>query len=64
MLTGLAEEIGVVKKSSGDPNRLLVIQAKTVLADSRIGDSIAVNGARLTWDLTAQSFTVEVMERV
>ena len=45
MFTGIVEELGKVREAS--PNRL-VIAAATVLADTRVGDSLAVNGADLT----------------
>ncbi len=45
MFTGIVEELGTVREAS--PNRL-VIAAATVLAGTRVGDSLAVNGADLT----------------
>ncbi|HHX50458.1 MAG TPA: riboflavin synthase [Clostridia bacterium] len=64
MFTGLIEEIGTVKDIiRGPKSAKLVIRAQTVLEDARLGDSIAVNGACLTViNLTAQTFTVQVME--
>jgi len=59
MFTGIVEEVGTVKEAS--PNRL-VIAARRVLEGTRIGDSIAVNGACLTVvDMGPGSFTVELM---
>jgi len=60
MFTGIVEEIGAV-------NRLwrvgqgynLTIQAKTILGDVKLGDSIAINGICLTvTDFISESFTV------
>ena len=45
MFTGIVEELGIVREASA--NRL-VIAAATVLAGTRVGDSLAVNGADLT----------------
>ena len=45
MFTGIVEEVGAVREASA--NRL-VIAATTVLAGTRLGDSLAVNGACLT----------------
>jgi len=60
MFTGIVEEIGIV-------NRLwrvgqgysLTVQAKTILDDVKLGDSIAINGICLTvTDFTTENFTV------
>jgi riboflavin synthase len=45
MFTGLVEELGVLASSDG---ARLVFEAATVIADSQVGDSIAVNGCCLT----------------
>ena len=45
MFTGIVEEIGYLKSLQ---NGLLTIQAGTVLEGTKVGDSIAVNGACLT----------------
>ncbi len=59
MFTGIIEEIGVVRETS--PNRL-VIEACKVLEGTKVGDSIAVNGACLTVvSLGGQGFSVDVM---
>ena len=42
MFTGIVEEVGQVASLS---DYRLVIQAKTVLEDVHVGDSISVNGA-------------------
>ncbi len=49
MFSGIIEELGVVKKISQRGAMVLFeIQADKVLPDTKIGDSIAVNGACLT----------------
>ncbi len=49
MFSGIVEEIGKVKIISKQANHaILGVQAKKVLDDIRIGDSIAVNGVCLT----------------
>lgn len=63
MFTGIVEEIGSVSnmQKTGD-SYVLTIEAKKVLKDVRLGDSIAVNGVCLT--VTAFSgnrFKVDVM---
>ena len=45
MFTGIVEEVGIVKDLKG---QRLVVQAQKVMADLKLGDSIAVNGACLT----------------
>ncbi len=58
MFTGIVEELGIVREASA--NRL-VIAAATVLADTRLGDSISVNGADLTVvERTDDSFTSDM----
>ena len=63
MFTGIVEEIGTVKKiRQGESSAVLEISAKTVLEDTKIGDSIAVNGICLTVTaLTPAAFTADVM---
>ena len=59
MFTGIVEEIGIVRGIS--PGRLTV-EAKKVLEDAKLGDSIAVNGACLTvTSISKDNFSVEVM---
>ncbi len=59
MFTGIIEEIGMVRQAQ--PGRL-EIAAKTVLAGTNLGDSIAVNGVCLTvTQMTQNSFTADVM---
>ena len=58
MFTGIVEELGTVREASA--NRL-VVAAATVLVDTRLGDSIAVNGADLTVvERTDDSFTSDL----
>lgn len=63
MFTGIIEEIGKVKSTNQQPNSLvLTIDAKKMLKDIHLGDSIAVNGVCLTVvSFTSSSFTVDVM---
>ena len=63
MFTGIIEEIGYMKHvASSGPAMELTVQAKTVLHDVKLGDSIAVNGVCLTVTAyTASSFTADVM---
>ncbi len=63
MFTGIIEEIGKVKKISlGGASGSLEISAKKVLEETKIGDSIAVNGVCLTvTGMTSSSFTADVM---
>ena len=59
MFTGIIEEIGTVRTAG--PARL-AIAAKTVLEDTKKGDSMAVNGACLTvTELSPDSFSADVM---
>ncbi|TCS81066.1 riboflavin synthase [Tepidibacillus fermentans] len=63
MFTGLVEEVGIIKamKRSGD-SMVLTIEARQILEDVSVGDSIAVNGICLTvTSYQATSFTVDVM---
>ncbi|MBM3173693.1 MAG: riboflavin synthase, partial [Chloroflexi bacterium] len=59
MFTGIIEEIGIVK--SFNLGRL-TIGAKKILEDTKLGDSIAVNGACLTVSALAKdNFSVDIM---
>ena len=62
MFTGIIEESGVVQTFRPRGNRAaLTIAAQTVLADLKIGDSIAVNGACLTAiEVSARAFPADV----
>lgn len=63
MFTGIIEEVGSVKLiQKGSVSSFIQINADTVLSDTHIGDSIAVNGVCLTvTDLTENSFKADVM---
>ena len=58
MFTGIIEEVGTIKQIQKNPaSAVLTIAADTVLEQTKIGDSIAVNGVCLTvTDLKAGSF--------
>jgi riboflavin synthase len=63
MFTGIIEELGVVAnlKRSGE-SFVLTIDAKKILKDVHLGDSISVNGVCLTvTSFTGSQFTVDVM---
>lgn len=58
MFTGIVEEVGTVKVAY--PGKL-IISATKVVADTKMGDSIAVNGACLTvTEISPDSFSVDV----
>lgn len=63
MFTGIIEEIGTVKNIQRNrSNSFIVIEAKKVLEDVHLGDSIAVNGVCLTVTKTDGSiFQADVM---
>lgn len=63
MFTGIVEEIGQVESiQRGKQSAILTIRAKTVLEGTKIGDSIAVNGACLTvTSLLSDRFSADVM---
>ena len=56
MFTGIVEEVGTIRSiERGQHSAVLTVRAKTVLEETRIGDSIAVNGidtdsAALWWE--------------
>jgi riboflavin synthase len=59
MFTGIVEEIGIVKETSRD---CLGFEAHRVVAGTKVGDSVAVNGACLTIvSLDNRGFSVDVM---
>lgn len=59
MFTGIIEEIGIVKSAQSGK---LTIAAKTTLEGTKLGDSIAVNGACLTVTaLDKEAFSIDVM---
>jgi riboflavin synthase len=63
MFTGIIEEIGTMRSISRQGQAMILgVQAKLILTDIHLGDSISVNGVCLTviaFDRT--SFTVDVM---
>lgn len=63
MFTGLIEEVGTVARLEGSARGAkLTIRCKTVLENTRIGDSIATNGVCLTvTGRTGDTFTADVM---
>ncbi len=63
MFTGIIEEIGTIKQIiKSDQAIVLEIEAKKVLEDVKLGDSIAVNGVCLTvTTFSPNQFTVDVM---
>ena len=63
MFTGIVEEIGTVKNTVNKGQTLvLTIQAKKILEDVHLGDSISINGVCLTvTSFTKDEFTVDVM---
>jgi riboflavin synthase len=60
MFTGIVEEVGTVKSASAGR---LTVAARKVPDDTKLGDSIAVNGVCLTIvEMTSESFSVDVMQ--
>jgi riboflavin synthase len=63
VFTGIVEEIGSIKSlSQKGQAMILTIQAKRILEDVHLGDSISVNGVCLTvTDYSASQFSLDVM---
>ncbi|NLJ77310.1 MAG: riboflavin synthase [Peptococcaceae bacterium] len=63
MFTGIVEELGVIKAvRRGVHSAQLLIKAAKVIGDSRVGDSIMVNGVCLTAvNFGESNFTADVM---
>ena len=63
MFTGIIEEVGTIRGiHRGQHSAVLEIRAKVVLQETKIGDSIAVNGICLTvTSLSPGGFTADVM---
>lgn len=63
MFTGIIEEIGSIRQiKRGGQTLALMINAKLVTSDLKLGDSIAVNGVCLTvTQFSSTNFTVDVM---
>ena len=62
MFTGIVEELGTVRRGQRkSEGTILEIQAREVLTDAKVGDSIAVDGACLTIvSLTPEAFAADV----
>ena len=62
MFTGIIEELGRVRRiEKNGENARIVIEARTVIEDTKHGDSIAVNGVCLTaLDIKEDSFAADV----
>jgi riboflavin synthase len=59
MFTGIIEEVGEVLQAK---DGALVIRARKILGDSKLGDSIAINGVDLTVaEIDGDSFAAHVM---
>ena len=63
MFTGIVEEIGEIKNiKHGSKSAVLTIKGSVVTKDSKVGDSIAVNGVCLTaTSIMGDIFTADVM---
>lgn len=63
MFTGIVEEIGKVDQiRRGQHSAVLMIHAEKVLKDTKVGDSIAVNGICLTvTELFSSGFSADIM---
>ena len=62
MFTGIIEEVGNIKKLPSNTNGKIIVAAKKILTDVKIGDSIAVNGICLTvTDYSTEYFSADVM---
>jgi len=65
VFTGIIEELGTLRRiERGTDAARLLIAAREILTDARLGDSIAVNGVCLTvtsFDAGRGEFTVDVM---
>ncbi|MCG9130522.1 riboflavin synthase [Candidatus Poribacteria bacterium] len=62
MFTGIVEELGTIRNIQRlSQGVILEIQARDILADAKVGDSIAVDGACLTIRaLTPEAFTADI----
>ena len=63
MFTGIIEEVGSIDRiQNGAYSAVLIIKAKEILTDVKIGDSIAVNGVCLTvTSLWENKFSADIM---
>lgn len=62
MFTGIIEETGLVKTlSKNENNALIIVECLDVLKDTKIGDSISINGICQTVnDLSSHTFSAQV----
>ena len=62
MFTGIVEEVGIIQLINRSPQSAKIeIEAKKTLGNSKIGDSIAVNGVCLTvTDLALDRFSMDI----
>ena len=63
MFTGIVEELGTVRRiQKGSHSAILEIEAREILSDLKLGDSVAVNGVCLTVTaLHGRGFSADVM---
>ncbi len=63
MFTGIIEEVGTIRSvKKGAQSAIITIEAKTVMEDIHLGDSIAMNGVCLTvTSFDKNSYSVDVM---
>lgn len=63
MFTGIIEEVGRIKKLEKNGNSaILEIQCSEVLNETKVGDSIAVNGVCLTvTNISKNSYETDIM---
>lgn len=63
MFTGIIEETGIIRSvTKGRASAVLTIEADKILEDTKVGDSIAVNGVCLTAiSITGKTFQADVM---
>ncbi len=63
MFTGIIEEIGTIKQiKKGVKSAELIIEAKDIFSDLKIGDSVATNGVCLTvTKMSKNTFSADVM---
>ncbi len=64
MFTGLIEEIGIIENLARQQDKInLTIKAKKILTDSKVDDSISINGICLTIiDIKTNSFTAQAVK--
>ncbi|MFA7657936.1 MAG: riboflavin synthase [Candidatus Gastranaerophilaceae bacterium] len=62
MFTGIIEEIGIIKEfSKSGKNALVMVECKQVLENTKIGDSIAIDGVCQTvTEISSNSFSAQV----